>query len=90
MTPNLGRALLLYQQSRYELAEAELRQALAVDLMGGDGWSGLAVDTVRSRGVYAGVPFTAEDQRPEARFTRPKRSNELGRTLVDPALKLRF
>ena len=51
------------------------RQSLAVDLMGGDGWSGLAIDTVRSRGVYAGVPFTAEDQRPEARafvasFTR--------------------
>ncbi|MDB6023683.1 MAG: hypothetical protein JWQ04_3540 [Pedosphaera sp.] len=31
MNPNLGRALLLYQQSRYELAEAELRQALAVE-----------------------------------------------------------
>jgi branched-chain amino acid transport system substrate-binding protein len=43
------------------------RQALPVDLMGGDGWSGLSVDTVRSRGVYAGVPFTAEDQRAEAR-----------------------
>jgi branched-chain amino acid transport system substrate-binding protein len=43
------------------------RQSLAVDLMGGDGWSGLSVDTVRSRGVYAGVPFTPEDQRPEAR-----------------------
>lgn len=35
--------------------------------MGGDGWSGLSVDTVRSRGVYAGVPFTAEDPRPESR-----------------------
>ena len=43
------------------------RQALAADLMGGDGWSGLSVDTARSRGVYAGVPFTPEDQRPEAR-----------------------
>jgi branched-chain amino acid transport system substrate-binding protein len=43
------------------------RQGLAVDLMGGDGWSGLSVDTVRSRGVYAGVPFTPEDDRPEAR-----------------------
>jgi branched-chain amino acid transport system substrate-binding protein len=43
------------------------RQALPVDLMGGDGWSGLSVDTLRSRGVYAGVPFTAEDQRAEAR-----------------------
>jgi branched-chain amino acid transport system substrate-binding protein len=43
------------------------RQGLPVELMGGDGWSGLSVDTVRSRGVYAGVPFTAEDQRPAAR-----------------------
>jgi branched-chain amino acid transport system substrate-binding protein len=43
------------------------RQNLAAELMGGDGWSGLSVDTARSRGVYAGVPFTAEDQRPEAR-----------------------
>ena len=43
------------------------RQSLAAQLMGGDGWSGLTVDTVRSRGVYAGVPFTPEDHRPEAR-----------------------
>ena len=31
MNPNLERALLLYQQSRHELAEAELRQSLASD-----------------------------------------------------------
>ena len=31
MNPNLERGLLLYQQSRYELAEQELRQALAAD-----------------------------------------------------------
>lgn len=31
MNPNLGRALLLLQQSRHELAEAELRQVLAVE-----------------------------------------------------------
>jgi tetratricopeptide (TPR) repeat protein len=31
MSPNLQRALLLYQQSRFELAEPELRQALAAD-----------------------------------------------------------
>lgn len=43
------------------------RQGLTAVLMGGDGWSGLSVDTVRSRGVYAGVPFTSEDPRPEAR-----------------------
>jgi tetratricopeptide (TPR) repeat protein len=31
MNPNLQRALLLFQQSRYELAEEQLRQALAVE-----------------------------------------------------------
>jgi tetratricopeptide (TPR) repeat protein len=31
MNPNLERAVLLYQQSRYDLAENELRQALAVE-----------------------------------------------------------
>jgi branched-chain amino acid transport system substrate-binding protein len=42
------------------------RQQLEADLMGGDGWSGLSRDTVRSQGIYVGVPFTAEDPRPEA------------------------
>ncbi len=31
MNPNLQRALLLYQQSRFELAETELRQAIAAE-----------------------------------------------------------
>jgi branched-chain amino acid transport system substrate-binding protein len=43
------------------------KQNLTADLMGGDGWSGLSADTVLSQGIYVGVPFTAEDQRPEAR-----------------------
>jgi branched-chain amino acid transport system substrate-binding protein len=42
------------------------RQQLAVDLIGGDGWSGLSVDTLRSQGVFAGVPFSAQDPRPDA------------------------
>ena len=42
------------------------RQQLPADLMGGDGWSGLSQDTVRSQGIYVGVPFTAEDPRSEA------------------------
>ncbi|MDB4882785.1 MAG: hypothetical protein JWL95_1551 [Gemmatimonadetes bacterium] len=42
------------------------RQNLEADLIGGDGWSGLNADTARSQGVYVGVPFTAEDPRPEA------------------------
>lgn len=45
----------------------EVRSAgLTADLIGGDGWSGLSVDTLRSTGVYAGVPFTASDPRPAA------------------------
>ncbi len=47
------------------LREARTR-GLAADLVGGDGWSGLSVDTLRSQGVYVGVPFTAEDSRPQA------------------------
>ena len=42
------------------------RQQLGADLMGGDGWSGLSQDTVRSQGIYVGVPFTAVDPRTEA------------------------
>jgi branched-chain amino acid transport system substrate-binding protein len=42
------------------------RQQLDADLMGGDGWSGVSADTLRSQGIYVGVPFTAEDPRPEA------------------------
>jgi branched-chain amino acid transport system substrate-binding protein len=56
------------------LKEARV-QGLTADLMGGDGWSGLSEDTLRSQGVFVGVPFTAEDPRPEAKrfvdaFTR--------------------
>jgi branched-chain amino acid transport system substrate-binding protein len=47
------------------LREARAQQ-IAADLLGGDGWSGLSDDTVRSQGVYVGVPFTADDPRPEA------------------------
>jgi branched-chain amino acid transport system substrate-binding protein len=47
------------------LREARAQQ-LAADLVGGDGWSGLSVDTLRSQGIYVGVPFTAEDPRPDA------------------------
>jgi branched-chain amino acid transport system substrate-binding protein len=40
------------------------RQKLSVDLLGGDGWTGLAVDTVNAEGVYVGAPFSADDPRP--------------------------
>ena len=39
---------------------------LAADFLGGDGWTGLVVDTALSNGVYVGAPFTSEDPRPEA------------------------
>jgi len=47
------------------LREARAR-GLPADLLGGDGWSGLSIDTLRAQGVYVGVPFTAEDPRPQA------------------------
>jgi branched-chain amino acid transport system substrate-binding protein len=43
------------------------RQRLDVDLLGGDGWTGLSVDTANAEGVWVGAPFTAEDPRPDAR-----------------------
>src|SRR5215212_7177839 len=47
------------------LREARAR-GLSADLLGGDGWSGLSDDTLRAQGIYVGVPFTAEDPRPDA------------------------
>ena len=47
------------------------RQGFTADFLGGDGWTGLVVDTALSSGVYVGAPFTSEDPRPEAqRFVR--------------------
>jgi branched-chain amino acid transport system substrate-binding protein len=43
------------------------RQRLEVDLLGGDGWTGLSVDTVNAEGVWVGTPFTAEDPRSDSR-----------------------
>ena len=43
------------------------RQALAADLVGGDGWSVLTADTALADGVFVGAPFTAEDRRTDAR-----------------------
>ncbi|HEX4469580.1 MAG TPA: ABC transporter substrate-binding protein [Gemmatimonadaceae bacterium] len=42
------------------------RQALRADLVGGDGWSVLAADTILADGIYVGAPFSAEDNRAEA------------------------
>ena len=47
------------------------RQGFRADFLGGDGWTGLVVDTALSNGVYVGAPFSAEDPRPETqRFVR--------------------
>ncbi len=43
------------------------RQGLDVELLGGDGWTGLSIDTASAEGVWVGTPFTAEDPRAEAR-----------------------
>lgn len=41
------------------------RQRLRADLLGGDGWTGLAIDTANAEGVYVGAPFSADDSREE-------------------------
>jgi branched-chain amino acid transport system substrate-binding protein len=43
------------------------RQRLDVDLLGGDGWTGLTIDTANAEGVWVGTPFTAEDPRVDSR-----------------------
>lgn len=48
------------------LVRAIRRAGLTVDLMGGDGWTGMVTDTTAADGVYVGAPFTTEDSRPEA------------------------
>ncbi|HEX5437023.1 MAG TPA: ABC transporter substrate-binding protein [Gemmatimonadaceae bacterium] len=47
------------------------RQKLDADFLGGDGWTGIVVDTLDSEGAYVGAPFSAQDPRPEAqRFVK--------------------
>jgi branched-chain amino acid transport system substrate-binding protein len=41
------------------------RQGLAVDFLGGDGWTGITQDTAASEGVYVAAPFTPADPRQE-------------------------
>ena len=51
------------------------RLGFDADFLGGDGWTGVVVDTATSEGAYVGAPFTAEDPRPEARrFTEAFRT----------------
>lgn len=47
------------------LREARARN-VAADFLGGDGWTGLVVDTALAEGALVGAPFTALDPRPAA------------------------
>ncbi len=51
-------------ESGFALLREAHRQHLRADIIGGDGWAGIASDTGLSEGVYVGTPFTAEDPRP--------------------------
>ena len=42
------------------------RQGLSADFLGGDGWTGIVIDTVASEGAFVGAPFAPSDPRPEA------------------------
>jgi branched-chain amino acid transport system substrate-binding protein len=62
------------------LREAK-RQRLAVDFIGGDGWTGILADTAASEGAYIGTTFIADDPRPRVQqFVREFRA----RYSVDP------
>jgi branched-chain amino acid transport system substrate-binding protein len=51
------------------------RQGLATDFLGGDGWTGVTLDTAASEGVYIAAPFTAADPRQEVqRFVQAFRA----------------
>lgn len=52
--------------ARVILREAQ-RQQLVTQFMGGDGWTPVVLDTAAAEGALVGAPFTADDQRPEAR-----------------------
>ena len=43
------------------------RQRLDVDFLGGDGWTGVTLDTAAAEGVYIAAPFTPADPRQEVR-----------------------
>lgn len=54
------------EQSGLALLREARRQELASDFMGGDGWTGVVMDTSVSDGAYVGAPFSAADPRAEA------------------------
>ncbi len=54
------------EQSGLALLREARRLGLTSDFMGGDGWTGVVMDTVASEGVYVGAPFSAADPRAAA------------------------
>ena len=54
------------EQSGVRVLREARRQRLAADFLGGDGWTGVVVDSAASEGAYVGAPFSASDARPEA------------------------
>jgi branched-chain amino acid transport system substrate-binding protein len=57
------------------------REKLRADFLGGDGWTGVTVDTSDAEGVYVATPFTETDTRPEVqRFVAAYRKRYNGET----------
>ena len=53
------------EASGLEVLREARRQQLAVDFLGGDGWTGITTDTSAAEGAYVGAPFSPEDPRRE-------------------------
>lgn len=53
------------QNSGLTILREARRDGLAVDFVGGDGWTGIGADTALAEGAYVGTAFTVEDPRPE-------------------------
>lgn len=59
------------ERSALALLDAARRAGVSADFLGGDGWTGIALDTAAAEGAFVGAPFTSRDAREEAqRFVR--------------------
>lgn len=59
------------EASGIEFLREARRQAFDADFIGGDGWTGILLDSIASEGAFVGAPFANSDPRPEAqRFVR--------------------
>jgi branched-chain amino acid transport system substrate-binding protein len=54
------------ERSGVQVMREARRQRFPADFLGGDGWTGMVVDSAAAEGVYVGAPFAASDPRPEA------------------------